>query len=137
VNEVWEKLGDYERKPFLALVQAIADYQVDAKAHGGKPAELTVIASKLTSAPESFDFTLTIHFFFSKWQYCFAQSGSDWGEHHHWLGTATFVGRRLASVTLDHTLVTLMETSCDDYDVAAGAAAAREQAIAKLAAQRG
>jgi len=131
MNEAWDKLGEHERKPLRALVQTIADYQVDASSANGKPAEVHFIASRRALVGNR-DVVLTLWFFFSRYEYVFAQSGSDWGEHHHWLGTAKFVNRRLESVTLAHDYDTLSESACDDYDEAAGAARAREAAIAKL-----
>lgn len=131
MNEAWEKLSAHDQKPFRTLVQTIADHQVDASSLNGKPAVVHFIASKRVL--ENQEIHLTLWFFFSKYEYVFAQSGSDWGEHHHWLGTAKFVNRLLVSVTFEHDYDTLSETSTDDYDEAAGAARARENAIAKLA----
>jgi hypothetical protein len=131
MNEAWEKMSEYDQRPFRKLVQFIADYQTDAAALHGKPAEVHFIASR--HAVENDERKLTLWFFFSKYQYVFAQSGSDWGEHHHWLGSAKFANGRLETVTMEHDYDTLTESGTDDYDEAAGAARARDAAIAKLA----
>ncbi len=98
----------------------------------GTPAVIDVIASM--KSRRDFEITLVVHFFFSRYEQCYAQSGSDWDEHHFYVGEATFVGRELTSVNIVHTCHTISESSCPDYDREAGLAAARAEALAKLSA---
>ena len=129
IYDRWENMSAHQREPVRVLLQAIADYQVDAASANAKPAPVDVIAS---SVSRDQGVAVTLHFFFSKYEYVFAQSGSDWGEHRFYLGTAKFSDGRLQSVSIEETIVTLSERECDDYDVAAGAAAARAEAARRV-----
>lgn len=130
MNSVWEQLGENERRPFRGLLQAIADYQVRAIDNFPKPLVVEVFASTLARDRFTYKKTLVLHFLFSHYLECFAQSGSDWDEHHFHVGVAKFVNGVLASVTIAHQVDNIPDSECAKYEIEPAVAAVRAAAIA-------
>ena len=92
----WDSLDEAQRTTILATLQRVsneraeADKDLYASNFGNDP---KVEIRDVTRAGS----TVTVVYMFHWWEYCPAQSGSDWNYHKVRSGTAVFEGDKLAA----------------------------------------
>jgi hypothetical protein len=115
----------------VTALQAIADDHGEAVKWGsGERLGKKPIVEIFAAAREGE--TLVVHFIYDFRIGRWAQSGSDWDEHHIHVGHAGFRGGALVSHLIAPDVVTIVEYYCDSYDEAPAVNARRAKAIAKI-----
>jgi hypothetical protein len=127
----WHGASENERKAMAAVLQAIADNRSESvKWSSSETLRKKPVVEIFAAARrgEAIDVHFIYDFRIGRW----AQSGSDWDEHHIHVGHATFLGGHLVSRTIEPDMVTIAESWCDSYDEAPAVDARRATAIAGL-----
>lgn len=93
--EAWNALDEAERNRVIGTISELAAQRAKA--------DRDTYASNFTDDPRVEIYgsaldrgRLTVHYLFHWWEWCPAQSGSDWNYHCIYRGTASFSGRALA-----------------------------------------
>lgn len=111
MNDVWTGLPEDRRRAILGALQsrvnkrAVAERDLYASNFGEDPA-IEVYACRRDGD------RLTVLFIVDWWEWCPAQSGSDWSYHKIFRGTAVFENNKLASCDL----ASVRETYIHEYD---------------------
>jgi hypothetical protein len=127
----WQAAGEDERKAIVTALQAIADEQGEAVKWSGidrlskKPVVEVFAAAR---EAERLVVRFIYDFRIGRW----AQSGSDWDEHHIHAGSAIFCDGALVSHLIEPEMITIIEYACDTYDEAPAVNERRARAIASL-----
>ena len=124
---IWDALDEGERVQILAKLQAVATKQAAAVKD--------TYASNFGDAPEVAIFdcaregtALRVVYLFHWWEWCAAQSGSDWNYHKVYSGVATFDGGALRTNEMTERRSDYIHESDEDtYDRSAVVQAVRDE----------
>ncbi len=127
----WQGASENKRKPIVAALQAIADGHGEAVKWSGVDSLSKKPVVEVFAATREGE-TLVVHFIYDFRIGRWAQSGSDWDEHHIHAGHASFRKGALISHLIAKHEVYIQERNCDSYDEAPAVSARRAEAIARL-----
>jgi hypothetical protein len=124
---IWDALEEHQRAQILAkLTAAAAKKAIEVKdlyaSNFGDPPTIEVIDCAREGT------ALRIHYLFEWWEWCAAQSGSDWNYHKVYSGSALFDGGALRTNEMTERRSNYVhESSEDSYDRAAEVQAVRDE----------
>jgi hypothetical protein len=94
--DIWDALAEPQRLQILAVVQATANERA-RDVRDTYAGNFTADSAIEIVGVESLDGSVVVvRYLFHWWEYCPAQSGSDWNYDKYWQGTAHFDGSDLA-----------------------------------------
>jgi len=129
--DVWDSLTEEARRHILATVQA----QAQARAHADKD----TYASNFSGDASTVDIyaarregaKLILAYLFDSWEWCPAQSGSDWNYHNVYRGEATFVGGTLVANAIERLRNAYIHEYQEEHYDRAGALAEVRASVAR------
>lgn len=127
----WPGVPDLDRRSIIATVQGIADREAEAiKSSGiaslGRKPVVDVFAARRDGD------SIVVRFFYDFRASYWAQSGSDWDEHHFHIVEAVCRSGSVVSHSISKDFDNIRELDCDTYDADAAAATRRAAAVVEF-----
>jgi hypothetical protein len=128
----WRQASEIERAAILDALHAIGGARMREQ-QGRYPSavarEPSIEVLAASRSGDRLEVTYLVHFRLS----CFAQSGSDWDDHHVIVACAAFEGRALvAERTISEQVKTIIDRDTDAYDDDATVARVRQDTVERL-----
>ena len=127
----WPGVPELDRRSIIASIQAIADREALAITSSGIASLSRKPIVDVFAARRDGD-VLVVRLFYDFRVSYWAQSGSDWDEHHFHVVEAVCRGGSVASHTIAKDFDNIRELDCDSYDAESASRKRRAAAVAEF-----